>query len=537
MGKKNKPAAARPKKPAGKAETPMAAMAAGAVAVIAAAAALFGGGLRGGADPVGESTVPVCVFGKDFHSVEELLNRSTACLVKGLEADKHQAVIDQWSISHLQRLPKGSLKLRVTEGEDATRVMRYNKMGPGDSLAKSFREKTLGLVWPREAYDMWEFKDATLDDVINPDDDYYASFSSSAQNLRAPHPRGADAIDSLASAVCPYGCPAEFNEQAGGRRDTLIWIASRGLGQNLHFDSNANIFFHLYGSKQVVVSPPDEIIRRGHLLPVNHPAERQTQLRWTSEDPDRKLAGFNAAVGEDVDRPEPVYNQSREQVAYLQPGDVLYLPAFWGHQTFSGLGGPTVSLATWIFPAGGDPLARLAAGEVVERKRGVKVREMLAEGTNEAVLLKTVMMKKDAFTRWGALRWLIFGLAAELFGGDGKAIVQEWHDQRWRPLFGGLGINASVEVLPDLCKEVRWSASDKHVQAIASGMREEVSWYLEDTHDTVLFQSLGDLLDWLASHGTSKILKAEFEKKGPNDLKGQSAAQLGAVLSSFVNCP
>ena len=47
-------------------------------------------------------------------------------------------------------------------------------------------------------------------------------------------------------------------------------------------------------------------------------------------------------------------------MAYLEPGDVLYLPAFWGHQTFSGAEGPSVSLATWLFPAGGDPLGRLS---------------------------------------------------------------------------------------------------------------------------------------------------------------------------------
>eukprot|EP01043_Picozoa_sp_COSAG02_P038881 COSAG02_NODE_3031_length_7513_cov_19.127192_3_plen_530_part_00 len=529
MGKKKLKPAAHRGSPAG---TPTTALVAGGVGVLAAATAFFAG-LRSISEPVGVSTVPVCVFGKDVHSVEQLFNRSTACLVQGLETEMHQEVIKQWSVNRLRQLPQGVMKLRVTEGDDHTRVMRYNKMGPRDTPTSSFRSKVLGLVWPREAYDMWEFKDATIENVINPDDDWSASFSTSSQVLRVPHPRGADAIDKLAEAVCPYGCPPEFSEQAGGRRESLIWIASRGLGQNLHFDSNANLFFHLHGSKQVVVSPPEEIIRHGHLLPVNHPAERQTQLLWTSEDPDRKLKGFNTAIGEDTDRPQPTYNQSREQVAYLQPGDVLYLPAFWGHQTFSGLGGPTVSLATWIFPAGGNPLGRLQAGEALEKKRGVRVREKLAEATNEASRLEPAATKKDSYAQWAALRWLAFQLAEELFE-DGKEVMQEWHDQRWRPQFGGLGIDASAELPAAMCQEVRWSAST-HVQHVAEAMREEASWYLEEHRELVLFQNLGNHLDWFAVHATSKILKSEFERKG-SALKGRSAAQLGVVLASFVSC-
>lgn len=528
MGKKKlKPSAKR-----GAAGTPTTALAAGAVAALAASTVFFGG-LRGGSEPLGVSTVPACVFGRDFHSVEQLLNRSTACLVQGLETEMHQEVMRQWSVNRLRQLPQGVMKLRVTEGDEHTRVMRYNKMGARDTPASSFRSKVLGLVWPREAYDMWEFKDATVENVINPDENWSASFSANSQVLRMPHPKGADAIDALAGAVCPYGCPGEFGEQAGGRREALIWIASRGLGQNLHFDSNANLFFHLHGSKQVVVSPPEEIIRHGHLLPVNHPAERQTQLLWTSEDPDRTLAGFNTAIGEDIDRPQPTYNQSREQVAYLQPGDVLYLPAFWGHQTFSGPGGPTVSLATWIFPAGGNPLGRLQAGESLEKKRGLRGREKLAEATNEASRVEPAATQKDSYAQWGALRWLAFRLAEELFE-NGEEVVREWHDQRWRPQFGGLGIDASAELPAAMCQEVKWSAST-HVQQIAEAMREEVSWYLEEHREVVLFQNLGNHLDWFAAHATSKVLKSEFEGKG-SAMKGRPAAQLGLVLASFVGC-
>eukprot|EP01044_Picomonas_judraskeda_P003950 COSAG03_NODE_338_length_8851_cov_33.536106_5_plen_217_part_00 len=208
-----------------------------------AAALLFGGaGLRsGGSSPAGVSTVPICVFGQDFSSVEELLNRSTACLVQGLESDLHQAVIKQWTVEQLRRLPQAVLKLRVTEGDAHTRVMRYNKMGPADRPESSFRSKLFGLVWPREAYllrimhvwllyvdflceylcaynvcivrssyDMWEFKDATIEDVINPRrDDWYRPlicFSPSLCVCVCVHVRVACPLRCVSLCVFTYMC-------------------------------------------------------------------------------------------------------------------------------------------------------------------------------------------------------------------------------------------------------------------------------------------------------------------------------------------
>ena len=313
----------RAKPSAQSAGPPPTVLVAGGVAVLAVFYVLLAGGKRA-PGVVGESTVPVCEMGKDFDTLEELLDTKHACLVKGFQTEKHQEVIRQWTPAVLARLP-GMPKLRVTEGDDHTRIMRYNKMNPNDNPRSFWREKKLGLTWPRSAYDMWEFKDAYIKDVLDPDDDWSASFSTQASMLRPPRentsnphhstipgeisdrllvlsdPKGVDAIEALADTVCPYGCPKEFAEAAGGRRDTLIWIASRGLGQNLHFDSNANLFFRehirnalhhnssprarelyavdacrswvglrdfclcfpdLYGSKQVIISPPDEIIRR-----------------------------------------------------------------------------------------------------------------------------------------------------------------------------------------------------------------------------------------------------------------------------------
>ena len=38
-----------------------------------------------------------------------------------------------------------------------------------------------------------------------------------------------------------------------------------------------------------------------------------------------------------------------------------------------------------------------------------------------------------------------------------------------------------------LCQEVKWSANH-HIKQIAASMREEVSWYLEELRDVVIFR-------------------------------------------------
>ena len=47
-------------------------------------------------------------------------------------------------------------------------------------------------------------------------------------------------------------------------------------------------------------------------------------------------------------------------VAHLGQGDTLYVPAFWGQQSFAGLDAPVVTLGLELFPAAVAPDARPA---------------------------------------------------------------------------------------------------------------------------------------------------------------------------------
>ena len=223
---------------------------AGGVAAVAAAACVAAWiGPSGKAVPV-ESSVPICEWGTEYTTVAELLQRPTPCLVRGLEPAKHAEVARQWAPSTILRLPhaRGQVSCRATEEPSHTRVMRYSNRNM-QQPRKSFVSEHLGLSWPRERYDGWEFKANTMHDVLTPRDGTSASFSGNVEAFAGAHPSGAAAANAMAAALGP-------SKEA---HEVVVWLASRGLGQQLHFDSSANIFIHMHGvlpHHTILTGPP-----------------------------------------------------------------------------------------------------------------------------------------------------------------------------------------------------------------------------------------------------------------------------------------
>ena len=428
----------------------------GASVLGAAVAALVGAGAWQALQalvPEPVSTVPFCDFGVDFQTVEELFARTTPCRVRGLETAKINEMIAQWSPSSIMQLGSSELELRVTEGENHTRVLRHCSKRSKES---GFENSALSLTWPQTAYDAWAFKKSTLEELFQPKDDYSASFAADVSILEKPHPKGADAAKAIAEAVCPWGCPETIG------RSTVVWMESRGLGQQLHYEQQPVLFVHLHGKKTVVASPPSEMVRRGHTFPSVHPNRRQSQLGWSSEDWDRDVAGFSAEGGGAA---EIRYNTSTEVVAHLGQGDTLYVPAFWGQQSFAGLDAPVVTLGLELFPAAVAPDARPANrgawGTILagppdgsepevrgerQRKATQEAIQMALEGADTPQLKWAGIRQFGASLMQHAFQWADQSMNGDTTGGPGEqtektddevlALLREWRE--CRPASAGL---------------------------------------------------------------------------------------------------
>ena len=104
-------------------------------------------------------------------------------------------------------------------------------------------------------------------------------------------------------------------------RETIVWLQSKGVQSHAHYDPLHNLFSQVVGRKMLWLWPPAEQ-HRLLLYPSFHSGDRQSQLAAPHE------------------RVEPAYTPT------LHPGDVLYLPPNWFHQTHV-LDALSVSVAQW----------------------------------------------------------------------------------------------------------------------------------------------------------------------------------------------
>jgi hypothetical protein len=125
--------------------------------------------------PGPESTVEVCEFGyeAEYKSIEQLMQRSTPCIVRGLEPEMHATLVRQMSPAALKALPSSELFLRVSEGDSHTRILQHSNTGVKE---KNFFDEALQLTWPTGPYDGWKFAQTTVKQLLDPPRAFSASF-------------------------------------------------------------------------------------------------------------------------------------------------------------------------------------------------------------------------------------------------------------------------------------------------------------------------------------------------------------------------
>ena len=91
--------------------------------------------------------------------------------------------------------------------------------------------------------------------------------------------------------------------------------ATSNARSTLHFDQMDNLFLQIAGRKRFVIYEPTEA---GNLYawPVHHPLDRRAQVDLRNED-DARFPRLAKAIKREV---------------ILEPGDLLFLPAYWWHE-------------------------------------------------------------------------------------------------------------------------------------------------------------------------------------------------------------
>lgn len=93
-----------------------------------------------------------------------------------------------------------------------------------------------------------------------------------------------------------------------------LWIGKPGVTAHAHYDATHNFFVQLFGRKRFLLFPPREHIYL-YLYPRHHPYFRQSQVDFN----DPNLDVF------------PEFSKAFAFEAYLEEGDLLYLPPYWFH--------------------------------------------------------------------------------------------------------------------------------------------------------------------------------------------------------------
>ena len=85
----------------------------------------------------------------------------------------------------------------------------------------------------------------------------------------------------------------------------------QGIKTTAHVDPHNNAFVQIAGVKRFTLSPPSDY-RHFEVFPTTHPHSRQAQVHY-----DAPSESFSSAV--------------RAVTVDLQPGELLWLPAYWVH--------------------------------------------------------------------------------------------------------------------------------------------------------------------------------------------------------------
>jgi hypothetical protein len=249
-----------------------------------------------------------------------------------------------------------------------------------------------GVDWARP----WRMVNATVDEVFDVRDERHLAWMTTLSEEDQPE-QVREVVRMLRLRASPK------NAEPNVVMEVNRWVSRPGSTTPLHYDCVDNLYLQLHGAKRFVLVPPRVMADGARLYPKVHPSNRQARV---------------------VPRAGGVLE------ALLRPGDLLFIPAYWGHRVTAET--VSVSLSFHVEAKSVDPRDRmnqaplpLEAGE--ERHRVVAFTEyihLLAPPAAVAALLdeRWAHLDTDAEAR-GLVAALDAAEAAWRWGGRDRAYL------------------------------------------------------------------------------------------------------------------
>jgi Cupin-like domain len=174
-----------------------------------------------------------------------------------------------------------------------------------------------------------------------------------------------------------------------------LWFGTANNVTPLHYDQSNNFFAQVYGRKRVTLFDP-----------------LQTEFLY----PYPMSSTMNHLSFVDIENPDliryPEYRKAQPMECILEPGELLYLPAYWWHQVRSL--DVSISVSFWWLPDFQQfltPNAIRALPLLYEKDHLIDVKKLLVSVGLD--FLKAAMMLYSKNQRWAAI--LLAGAALEEF--------------------------------------------------------------------------------------------------------------------------
>jgi len=117
----------------------------------------------------------------------------------------------------------------------------------------------------------------------------------------------------------PKSYPRKLRQIA--KKQPSLWFGGAGQTSPMHFDTSQNFLVQIYGTKTMVLFPPEEA--ENLYWPCDDkPPFKYHEVNWTPVN----------ALNPDLSK-HPRFAQAKGVEVTLEPGDTLYLPVRWWHYT------------------------------------------------------------------------------------------------------------------------------------------------------------------------------------------------------------